>query len=240
MIIDDTAPIELASCNATPRTKQRDVFEILAIYGMILLLFWTPRPWQYLVLSVASATIFFIIAGSSDGFRQMGFSRGNLSCSVYAVVVSLAVAAIAVMLAVRMHTFHVSGTAAAFIRHSCLYAAWAAIQEIVLQCFFLSRLLRVLGRSSWAAAAAATLFALAHLPSPILMVITLVCGLAGCLFFLRYRSLYPIAIAHAILGIVIAVTVPVSLDHNMQVGLGYLTWADSTAPLSHTARLPQP
>jgi hypothetical protein len=31
-------------------------------------------------------------------------------------------------------------------------------------------------------------------------------------------------IAHAILGITVAITVPGPVDHNMRVGLGYLTY----------------
>ena len=44
------------------------------------------------------------------------------------------------------------------------------------------------------------------------------------MLFLRYRNLYPLAISHAILGISIAITVPGPVDHNMRVGLGYLTY----------------
>ena len=75
------------------------------------------------------------------------------------------------------------------------------------------------------ALAAATVFSLAHLPNPILTVVTFVWGLAACLFFLRYRNLYTLAIAHAILGITLAITVPGPVIHNMRLGLGYLTYA---------------
>ena len=71
----------------------------------------------------------------------------------------------------------------------------------------------------------AIIFAVAHLPNPILVPFTLLWGLAACLLFLRYRNLYPLAMAHAILGITIAIAVPGPVDHNMRVGLGYLTYA---------------
>jgi len=47
----------------------------------------------------------------------------------------------------------------------------------------------------------------------------------ACLLFLRYRNLYPLAMAHAILGITIAITIPGAVDHNMRVGLGYLHYS---------------
>jgi membrane protease YdiL (CAAX protease family) len=79
----------------------------------------------------------------------------------------------------------------------------------------------------------------AHLPNPVLTVITLVCGLASCLFFLRYRNLWPLAVAHAILGIAIAITIPSSIDHNMRVGISYLTWVEQPI-LSEAVPLPKP
>ena len=71
------------------------------------------------------------------------------------------------------------------------------------------------------------LFVIAHLPNPILTVLTLFWGSASCRLFLRYRSLYTLAMAHAILGISIAITIPGPVDHNMRVGLGYLTYNSS-------------
>ncbi len=68
------------------------------------------------------------------------------------------------------------------------------------------------------------LFTIAHLPNPILTVLTLLWGWASCRLFLRYRNLYTLAMAHAILGISIAITIPGPVDHNMRVGLGYLTY----------------
>jgi membrane protease YdiL (CAAX protease family) len=110
------------------------------------------------------------------------------------------------------------------------------VQQFLLQCFFLSRLRRLLPGARCAAAVAAVIFAFAHLPSPILVSVTLLWGFAACLLFLRYCNLYTLAIAHAILGITIAITVPGPVTHNMRVGLGYLTYGHA----HRLARLPQP
>ena len=79
-------------------------------------------------------------------------------------------------------------------------------------------------RRTSAVLATAGIFALAHLPNPILTPLTLLWSLAACLIFLRHHNLYPLAMAHAILGICIAITVPGSVSHNMRVGLGYLQY----------------
>jgi len=103
------------------------------------------------------------------------------------------------------------------------YVMWALIQEFILQSFFFTRCEELFG-SSAAVWIAATLFAAAHLPSPILTTFTLIGGLFFCEIFRRYRSIYPIGVMHAILGLTIAVTMPNSLLHNMRVGIGYLRY----------------
>jgi hypothetical protein len=35
---------------------------------------------------------------------------------------------------------------------------------------------------------------------------------------------YPLALAHAVLGITVAITIPGPVVHNMRVGLGYLRY----------------
>ena len=74
------------------------------------------------------------------------------------------------------------------------------------------------------------MFSLAHLPNPILTVITIFWGLASCLYFLRYRNLYALVVAHTILGIAVAISVPGPVIHNMRVGLGYLTYSLASRP----------
>jgi hypothetical protein len=146
---------------------------------------------------------------------------------------------VAVILAARFHTLHAPTTPYLFLRRYGAYIIWAGIQQLILQCFFLSRALRLLPDPTSAAAVSAGLFAIAHLPNPLLTVITLICGLASCLFFVRYRNLWPLAFAHAILGICIAITIPGPMHHNMRVGISYLTYVDRTA-LTRPIELPKP
>jgi len=103
------------------------------------------------------------------------------------------------------------------------YFVWAMIQQFILQSFFFTRCEELFGSSAavWVTAA---LFAGAHLPSPILTTFTLVGGLFFCEMFRRYRSIYPIGIVHALLGLTIAMTMPDSLLHHMRVGIGYLRY----------------
>ena len=214
---------------AIARSTRRDWFELVFVYFLILLVIWTPRPWQPFMWAIAAVLTLTIAALSFQGLQSIGITKVNLLASLWAVGVALAVAIVAVVLAFRLHTLHVPPGPILFIKHYIGYVLWAAIQQLVLQCFFLSRSLRLFPDPKSAVALASAMFAIAHLPNPILTFICWVCGLASCLFFLRYRNLVPIAAAHAILGISIAITIPGPVDHNMRVGLGYLTYVDKSA-----------
>jgi membrane protease YdiL (CAAX protease family) len=229
MIGNDASTAQHRAQSVPRRTRRRDLFELGGIYALILIVIWTPRPWQAFLWVIAAATILYIAYLSFEGFTPMGLCTRNLMRSLWVVAFAMVLALGAVTLAVRFHTLHLPETPLLFLRHYGLYALWAAIQQIILQCFFLSRALRLLSDSASAAALTSGLFAVAHLPNPILTIITLFFGFAACYFYLYYRNLVPLALAHAILGISIAITIPGSVDHNMRVGISYLTYVDRTA-----------
>jgi hypothetical protein len=124
----------------------------------------------------------------------------------------------------RLQTLHQPHGLVPFVERFWGYSIWALAQQFVLQDFVLLRLLRLLESRKAAVLAATGLFVIAHLPNPLLLAATLIWGLAACLLFLRYRNLYSLAMAHAIFGICIAITVPGPVDHNMRVGRGYSTY----------------
>jgi membrane protease YdiL (CAAX protease family) len=228
---------ESGTCSALNR--RRDFIELAGIYSLILVMIWTPRPWQWGLWILTAVCVSGVIAISFDGWRTMGICTDNLCRSLWAVALAIVLAIISVGVAGRLHTLQLPRTPELFIRHYGLYAVWATVQQLILQCFFLSRAIRLIPNATAAAALSAVLFAAAHLPNPLLTLITLVFGLASCLFFLHYRNLFPLAVAHAILGTAIAVTIPQEIDHNMRVGLGYLTWVNQPI-VSETVMLPNP
>ncbi len=105
------------------------------------------------------------------------------------------------------------------------YVIWSMIQEFMLQSFFFNRFEELYGGSA-AVWIAATLFAAVHLPSPILTTLTLIGALFFCEMFRRYRSIYPLGVVHAMLGLSIFLIMPDSLLHHMRVGIGYLNYSN--------------
>jgi membrane protease YdiL (CAAX protease family) len=210
---------------APTRSKRRLLIELAISYGLILLVIWTPRPWQKHLWWVAAAAVLIIAALSFSGFKPMGLRTANLLQSIWIVATAFALAAVAILIAIHLDTLRLPpGGMRAFIKTYWAYALWACVQQLLLQGFFLPRFLGISRSPGYAALLAAALFALAHLPNPILTPVTFIWGLAACLLFLRYKNLFPLALAHAIFGITIAITIPGPVDHNMRVGYGYLIY----------------
>ncbi len=101
------------------------------------------------------------------------------------------------------------------------YVLWALLQQFLLQSFFFVRFEELYGseRAVWISG---TLFALVHLPNLILTSCTLFSGLLFCELFRRYRSIYPLGVIHALLGLTLSSVVPENLLQHMRVGIGYL------------------
>lgn len=219
--------------------RRRDLLELWVGYGLILLAIWTPRPWQYWLDWAALGFVVFATALSFDGWTANGLRERGFLQSLWIVAAALALAIVAVGVAISLHTFHAPHSPALFVHRYWAYAVWAVFQQFLLLDFFLRRLLRLLS-SRWAAVAAtAAMFAAAHVPNPVLTPITLVWGALACALFLRYRNVYTLGMAHAIFGICIAISVPARLDHDMRVGLGYLTYRPYAHGKPHRNQRPQ-
>lgn len=204
--------------------RRRALLELLVGYGLILLVIWSRGPWQRKLYYSAAVFLVAVFWMSFDSWSAMGLRKTNFWRSLWVVGVALAMAATAVLVARRLHVLHPFDGLVPFLRRYCGYVLWSFVQQLLLVDFFLRRFLKLLPKPRHAVLATAGVFAAAHLPNPVLTVVTLTLGAAACLIFLRYRNLYTLAIAHAILGITIAITVPGPVIRNMRVGLGYLTY----------------
>jgi membrane protease YdiL (CAAX protease family) len=221
------------------RSKRHDWIEIAIAYALIEAVEWTPRPWQRGLWLVAAVSIAIILWKSFDGWAAMGLRTANFWRSAWIIAVAAALSAAAMLISARAHALLTVDGVWVFPETYGAYAVWSAVQQILLQGFFLLRLLRVMPKPWQAALLAAFLFSAAHIPNPILVSLTFLWGFIACLLFLRYRNLYPLMFAHAFLGITIAMTIPGPVVHNMRVGRSYLTYRPHMHA-RHTHLLSQP
>ncbi len=204
--------------------RVRDIAELAIGYGLILVVLWTPDPAQRILYWTAFAWIAITAFLRHKQTAPNGLGLRGLLPSLWIVAVAVTIFVAAIAPAEHLHTLHPLYGPLPVLVHIAGYALWALMQQFILQVYVLLRFLRLGMRRTPAVALAAVLFAVAHIPNPVLVSLTLVWGAISCLLFLRYRNLYSLALAHGILGMCLAVTVPNHIHHHMRVGLGYLEY----------------
>jgi hypothetical protein len=207
-----------------PRSARRDLLELAIGYGLILATIWTANPTQRILYWLAFAWIIATSWAGREGWTALGLGRKGFLPSLWIVAVALILSALAIFLAGQTHSLHRLHGRTPILLHGWGYIVWSIMQQFLLQSYFLLRLLRLLPGKIAPILAAAAIFSLAHLPNPILTPVTFIWGIVACVLFLRYRNIYTLGIAHGIMGLCIAVTVPNSLHRHMRVGLGYLRY----------------
>jgi len=204
-------------------------FELIVVYGLIECALWShPRlirdRWA---IAAAIAMLVFVsldvVLTDQPLAKRLGLALPTTLGASIVLGVSLAIAFVMIF-AVRWAGGEVPANGIwPSVSQSWAYLVWALLQEFILQSFFFTRCEDLFG-GDVAVWAAATLFAVAHLPSPLLTTFTFVVALFFCSVFRRYRSIYPIALVHGLLGLTVAMTMPDSLLHHMRVGIGYLRY----------------
>lgn len=212
-----------------PESRGRDLLELIFGYALILAVIWSPHLTQHWLYWVGLAFILGTSLIRPELLRESGLGRRGFLPSFWVVVAALTLCALALMVARNLGTYHRLYSPPPFLIHVSGYLIWALLQQFILQGYVLLRLLRLGLQARWAIVAAAAMFTCAHFPNPVLMPLTLVWGLLSCRLFLRYRNLYTLGLAHGILGICIAVTVPNAMQHHMRVGVGYLEYRTHAA-----------
>jgi membrane protease YdiL (CAAX protease family) len=209
-----------------PEAYRRHVtwFQLIIAYLFMERALWSSRlAYQNRWVFITAVTVLAFVVIDRPSMRRLGLGLPSGFGAGLVLVVSFATAVILVF-AVRGAGGQIPANPTWPSLHlAWQYVVWALVQEFMLQSFFFTRCEDLFG-SSTAVWTTATLFAAAHLPSPILTTFTLVGGLFFCEMFRRYRSIYPIGIVHAVLGLTIAMTMPDSLLHHMRVGIGYLRY----------------
>jgi membrane protease YdiL (CAAX protease family) len=98
---------------------------------------------------------------------------------------------------------------------------WALAQQFVLQGFMNRRFQLIYGKGKTSVVCVAVIFAILHLPNPLLCVLTFVSALLWGFAYQRYPNLFAVALSHATLSCLLAISLPNWLLNNLRVGFKY-------------------
>ena len=195
--------------------------EVGVVFVLIMVAVWTPQGRINTVVSVVAALcILLLTAHRGYSARELGLSHPVAGAALTLAAGALIAVAIALVGPFTRTLGPAHPVAWNQVWH---YAIWALAQQFILQSFFYVRLEPILGGRR-AVLATALLFAIAHIPSPVLALIGFFGALFFCEVFRRYRNIFPLGLVHAAIGLAIAASLPDSLLHHMRVGIGYLQY----------------
>jgi hypothetical protein len=214
---------EMASSSAGPVWKPiYAVLEVLLAYAGILLYIWRwqfthPRVWMALWGVILLSHILH-----RDTLRTLGLLGTELRSSAQ-LVLPLALAVYSPLI-----IYGFACGALALVRPSthalimlASYGFWCLFQQYLTQSYFHNRLMSVLHNRHVSSVLVGLMFGSAHIPNPLLMVATTLGGFIFAEIFARHRNIWPLALAQAVGGFLLAAITPDSFLYYMRVGPGY-------------------
>jgi membrane protease YdiL (CAAX protease family) len=194
-------------------------------FALIMATVWTQRITQRRLFWISAA--YFLVWTLVAAWKRLrsGWKPPSLKLSATLIFAAILLAAAMLVVAWAAGTLHGLFGTRAPLRHASSYLLWAIIQQIIQQTFFLPRFEQLTHRGLYASLIAAGLFAVAHIPNPVLTPVTFLGGLILSELYRRYRTVLPLGIAHGLVGIAIACSFPDHIQHHMRVGISYLLYA---------------
>ena len=183
---------------------------------------WSQGPNQVRWYLGSIVVLLISVIFSHPRINGLGLGWRGLKDSSWIVPLAVIICGCAVFIADQFGTLSVLYGPRPVYWHSVFYAIWALEQQFILNSFFYKRFEVLLGDTTVAVVITALLFSLVHIPNPVLVPATFLGGIFFVEIFRRWRNIYPIAIAHAMFGLTLAITIPDHWIRHMRVGLGFL------------------
>jgi hypothetical protein len=196
--------------------------QIVVVFLLIESALWSVGPTQKIFSFIGMMAILGFTVANRSSLKELGLGRSGFWPATIAVPIAIVVASGFLALGLWAGTLRSLFGAGSVYMHAFGYGIWSLEQEFILNSFFYVLLEKLLGNNHRTALCAALLFSFVHIPNPILVPATLVGGMLFVEAFRRWRNIYPLGIAHALLGLSLALTVSDSWMHHMRVGLSFL------------------
>jgi membrane protease YdiL (CAAX protease family) len=190
----------------------------LAILATILSYIWILAPLGIPVAAPAGAVV-VLAAWSGLRTRTLGLSLKELIPATKAALLFTVPAVLAVLAAgFARGTLHDPGS---LLERLAVLLPWGGAQQWVLQTVVL-REARQRTSPVTSIVIAACLFAMLHLPNPLLTLMTFVGALAWCAIFMRRPNIVPLACSHAVATLALLCAFDDGVTGRLRIGAAYL------------------
>ncbi len=223
-LMSTSTPVsEISASNAAGHFRRLATpLEVLLVYTGILLYIWRwqfthPRAWVLLLMVVLSSHV-----AHRDTPRAIGLTFSELRANAQLIFpLALALYIPLLLFGLARHSLVLTSPGRQALWSFLGYGLWCAFQQYLAQSYFHNRLMSVIKNPHLRSVLVAVMFGAAHIPNPILMLVTALGGFILAEVFARHQNIWPLALAQAVGGFLVGALSPASLIHNMRVGPGY-------------------
>lgn len=208
-----------------PRTIA--LWEILSVVSSCLIAEWVVfaffnRARALVIVPIFIALLLMMIShlAHHESFRDLGFRTDNILAALKLVALpTLAAVLVIALVGWLLRTGH---PAFDHLRvRWLLLPLWALFQQYALQ-GFINRRAGIVFRSNLVCVTfVGVIFAVLHLPNPLLAMFTLIGGIVWAWVYKVQPNLFALAISHSIASIAFALSFPTELGNGMRVGFKY-------------------
>lgn len=211
---------EIQSTSANGGQVRGTILQVGVAYALLECALWTLGRTQTLWALAVALWVTYWTLRTGETAESAGVSVRRFWLGMWIMPASVSLAGTMLLAAWAVGSIHDLHGARTPFWHFVGYVVWALVQQFLTQSFIYTRVEALVGGRR-AVLITGVLFGFAHIPNPVLMAATLVMGWVFSDVFRRYRNLYPLAIAHAVLGLALAIALPESATHRMRVGIAW-------------------
>jgi hypothetical protein len=210
---------EIEPSKVTPLST---ALEVVLIYAAIIGYIWHgqhtyPHIWLAIWAAILVSHFFH-----RDTLGGMGFGWTDVQASAWSVLpVTILFCLLILIYGFKHHSLELLRPTWQSLVPLVGYGGWCVFQQYLTQSYFHNRLMSIIPNRHLTSFLIAILFSSTHIPNTILMIATAIAGFIFAEVFSRHRSIWPLALAQTVGGLLLAAVAPDALIHHMRVGPGY-------------------